>query len=469
MKLVTTTALFALLGTPAYGLQLDAATESRVDAVFSELDRTHGPGCALGIVQDGRLLFERGYGIGNLDHGIPLRRSSVFYLASVSKQFTAAAVLIASHEGYLSLDDDLREHVPEFPDYGPRLTVRNLVHHTSGIRDYLTLMSLAGLPLANVFPDEEMLGLIMRQKELNFDPGSEFLYSNSGYVLLAEIVRRATGRSLREYAEEKIFGPLGMMDTHFHDDRTHVVRDRVFSYDKLENGGWATNYLMNFDKVGDGGLYSTVEDLARWDAAFYEDLLGVPGFAEKMYGRGVLTSGDTIDYAHGLGVGIRRGLTRIAHGGGLMAFRTMIARYPDQRTTVITLCNAGSANSGALSMAVEDLILEDAFPEPVADPETGSSSDGATGPYGPVPRTVLRGLAGEYRSEELGATWRIEAAVDGLILEHPSGDSIALSPEAETVFSGSGLVLAFVRQDGLVPTFVLQAGRVRNLRFERVR
>ena len=201
------------------------------------------------------------------------------------------------------------------------------------MRDYLTLMSLAGTPYENILTDEAMLGLITRQKELNFAPGSEHLYSNSGYVLMAEIVKRATGRSLREYADEKIFRPLGMTGTHFHDDRTHIVRDRVFSYDPGPDGGWRTNYLMAFDKVGDGGLYSSVEDLARWDGAFYDDVLDVPGFAERMYERGVLTDGDTIRYARGLSVEVRRGLPRVSHAGGFMAFRTMIARYPEQRTT----------------------------------------------------------------------------------------------------------------------------------------
>lgn len=461
--------MLAALASPAQAFQIDADTRARVDSVFAEFDRTTGPGCAVGIVQDGRLVFDRGYGIGNLDHGIALRGSSVFYLASVSKQFAAASVLIAEEEGFLSLDDDVRVHLPEFPDYGTRVTIRNLLHHTSGVRDYLTLMELSGIPFENVLSDEEMLGLITRQRELNFAPGSEFLYSNSGYVLLAEIVRRATGRSLRVYSEEKIFRPLGMLDTHFHDDRRHVVDDRVFSYDRRDDGEWATNYLMNFDKVGDGGLYSTVEDLARWDAAFYSDLLGVPGFAAKMYERGVLTGGDTIEYARGLGVGSRRGLTRVSHGGGLMAFRTMIARYPEQRTTVITLCNVGSASSGALSAAVEDIVLEGSFLEPVPTTELPRRAQDVSEERAAVPRSVIREIAGDYASEELGSTWVLEPSDDGLVLRHPTGRSVDLVPDDESVFSGAGLVLRFISERGRVVAFVLQAGRVQNLRFDRVR
>lgn len=466
--LVATVVLAAAVPTPAQQLPLE--TRARIDSVFVPFNRTDGPGCALGVVQEGRLTYARGYGMGSPDHGIPLGLRSVFYLASVSKQFTAAAVLIAEHEGLLSLDDPVRAHLTEFPDYDRPVTIRHLLHHTSGVRDYLTLMALAGVPYENVLSDEAMLGLITRQRALNFEPGSEYLYSNSGYVLLAEIVKRATGRTLREYADEKIFRPLSMTSTHFHDDARHVVPGRVFSYDAGEEG-WRTNYLMNFDKVGDGGLYSSVEDLARWDAAFYDDRFGVPGFADRMYTRGVLNDGDTISYARGLGVGSRGGLARIAHGGGLMAFRTMIARYPEQRTNVITLCNAGNANSGRLSLAVEDILLEDTFTESVetAQPAPTAEAHRETGAV-TVSATVIADLAGTYESEELGTTWVLETVDESLRLLHPHGDTVALEPRSEFVFaSDRGLELTFERPGGSVTGFLLAAGRVRGIRFQRVR
>lgn len=471
---------FALLTTSLFipqttlGLQLTPETRERIDAVFTEYDRTDGPGCAVGVARAGTLVYARGYGMGQMDHGVPLSERSVFYLASVAKQFAAAAIVIAEHEGHLSLDDEVLRHIPEFPDYEQgAVTVRHLVHHTSGVRDYLTLMNLAGIPFENILTDEAMLGLITRQRQLNFVPGSEHLYSNSGYVLMAEIVKRATGRSLREYADEKIFRPLGMTSTHFHDDRAHVVRDRVFSYDAGTDGGWRTNYLMAFDKVGDGGLYSSVEDLARWDRAFYEDLLGVPGFAERMYERGVLTSGDTIRYARGLSVEPRRGLGRVSHGGGFMAFRTMIARYPEQRTTVIALCNVGTANPGAMSAAVEDIVLEDEFTEEAAAaPESMAAPE--TDPAGAeVPDGLLAALTGAYHSEEIGATWVLAADEGRLVLRHPSGIDRVLTrrgePAGDPVFGVGGFELAFEFEDGRAVSFVLAAGRVRNVRFHRTR
>lgn len=484
--------LLLLAPQPVLALQWTAETSQAIDGVFAEYDRTSGPGCAVGVAEAGRLVFARGYGIGQMDHRIPLSGESVFYLASVSKQFAAAAIVIAEHEGHLSLDDPVSAHIPGFPTYAQgAVTIRHLVHHTSGVRDYLTLMRLAGTPYENILSDEDMLSLITRQRELNFVPGTEHLYSNSGYVLLAEIVKRATGRSLREYADEKIFRPLGMSNTHFHDDRLQVVPGRVFSYDPpaagagrtdvdgstrsggswRAQGGWRTSYLIDFDKVGDGGLYSSVADLAKWDRAFYEDVLGVPGFADQMYRRGVLTGGDTIAYARGLSVAERRGLPRVSHGGGFMAFRTMIARYPEQRTTVITLCNVGTAQPGALSTAVEDIVLASAFTEPPEERVAPASPAAAPGtddePAFAVSEAAVRAVAGTYHSPELDATWHLEADGARLLLHHPRGDTETLTARREGVFGSGGIEFAFERANGRGVAFLLAAGRVRNLRFER--
>ena len=456
----------AVVASPGEAQQLPAEARAAIDEVFAEYDRTTGPGCAVGVVQDSRLVYERGYGIGQMDHAIPLSGSSVFYLASVSKQFTAAAVLIAEHEGFLSLDDPVQKHIADFPDYEEPVTVRHLIHHTGGVRDYLTLMILSGISVADVLTDEEMLGLITRQRALNFEPGSRYLYTNSGYVLLAEIVERATGRSLRQYSEEKIFGPLGMTSTHFHDDNGHIVANRVFSYDRDSEGTWRTNYLMNFDKVGDGGLYSSVEDLARWDRAFYADVLGMPDFADTMYRRGALDDGEAISYAAGLGIGERRGLRRVTHGGGLMAFRTMIARYPDQATTVITLCNDGSASSAGLSAGVEDVVLAEVFTEDAPDPPEPFPASSETDEVS-MPASALERFEGSYYSESLGMAWVLAVEEGRLMAHHPVGATIQLQPSSETRFRGGGMQFEFDLSGDEAIGFVVDAGRALGLRFVR--
>jgi CubicO group peptidase (beta-lactamase class C family) len=352
---VVALAVAALLG-DAWPAGAQAPEPARIDAIFSQYDRPGSPGCALGIVQDGRVVYEKGYGFANLDYDIPHAPHMVYYVGSVSKQFTAAAIALLADEGRISLDDDVRRYVPELPDYGRPITIRHLVHHTSGLRDIYTLMDLAGLRLEDVMTDDDALALITRQRELNFPPGDAYLYSNSGYWLLGQIVQRVTGSSLRVYADEKIFRPLGMTHTRFHDQPDRVMPDRVVSYGS-GGDGYRITYLGNFDKIGAGGLYTTLGDLARWDANFYEPRVGGPEFVRTLRTRGVLTSGDTLVYAFGNNVTRRRGLDMVRHSGALMGFRADLVRYPAERFTVITLCNHGAIDAASLADEVTELYL----------------------------------------------------------------------------------------------------------------
>jgi CubicO group peptidase (beta-lactamase class C family) len=441
---------------------------ARVDSMFASFAVPGSPGCAVGAIMDGKLVHGRGYGLANLDYDVPIDTRSVFYLASVSKQVTAFAVGLAAQEGKLSLDDDVRKYIPELPDYGTPVTIRHLVHHTSGVRDYLTLIPLSGRHADDAWTDAAFLDLIARQKALNFTPGSEFLYSNTGYVLLAEIVKRATGKSLREYADERIFQPLGMRDTHFHDDAGVIVPRRVIGYVRGP-AGWRMNHWFSFDKVGDGGLYSTIEDLARWDANFYSGVVGGSALREQVVQRGVLTKGDTIPYAFGLNVSSYRGLRILDHGGSLTGFRTGLLRFPDQRFTAVVLCNTPAANTGQLARRVADVYLGDRM----------STAPTAIGPAGPpqqrnAPPPVLTaaegaGYAGSYRSEELEATYVLEADSGQLVMRSGVSRS-AMRRLASDVLNAGNVTLRFSRDaTGQITGFSLDAGRVRGIRFDRVR
>ena len=273
-----------------------AATPSgQVDQLLAAWDRPGSPGMAVAVVKDGAIAYQNGYGEANLELGIPITPQSVFYLGSVSKQFVAMAIALLEQEGKLSFDDDIRKYVPEMPDYGQTITVGHLIHHTSGIRDYLGLMSLAGIPLGYFHSDAGVIELIARQQGLNFEPGDQYLYSNSGYFLLNVIVERASGQTLRDYAAEHIFGPLGMQHSHFHDDYQHLIDNRASSYFEAE-GGYAA-FLSTFDRVGSGGVYSSVEDLFLWDQNFYHYRVGGEEVFETLHQRGVLNGGREIDYA----------------------------------------------------------------------------------------------------------------------------------------------------------------------------
>jgi CubicO group peptidase (beta-lactamase class C family) len=472
-------AVAPLAGAGSAGAQ--APEPARIDAVFAAWDRTGSPGCALGVVQDGRVVYQKGYGYANLDHGVPNAPHMVYYVGSVSKQFTAAAVALLAEEGRISLDDDVRRYIPELPDYGRPITIRHLVHHTSGLRDIYTLMELAGLRLADVMTDDDALGLIARQRELNFAPGDAYLYSNSGYWLLGQVVQRVTGHSLRVYAEDRIFRPLGMTDTRFHDQPDRILPNRVLSYGGPA-GDVRITYLGNFDKIGAGGLYTTISDLARWDANFHEQRIGGPEFLRTLHTRGVLSGGDTIPYAFGNNVTRRRGLDIVRHSGSLMGFRADLVRYPAERFTVITMCNHGAIDAAALADEVAELFLGSrlaAMPPAQQAGGTGEAARtaaarrdaaGATTASVPAPLSAaqLAAFAGRYHSVELDATYVLDADAAGLRVTHRASAPRTLQPTGPDRFSAGSHSFTFHRDaSGRVAAFSIDAGRVRNIRFER--
>lgn len=359
LALVGLLALVAPEAARAQGLP----SPSAIDAVFAEWDGVHSVGCALGVVRDGRFLYKRGYGMANLDWGIPITPSTVFYVGSISKQFTAASIALLAREGKLDLDADIHTYLPELIDYGHTVTVRHVIHHVSGVPDMYRVMARNGVSPANVFTREEGLELMARQP-LDFPPGERYAYSNGGYFLLSMIVERASGQSLREYADENIFRPLGMLDTHFHDDPGHIVPGRAMSYERRPEGGYRQSYLNNFALPGAGGLYTTVEDLLSWDRSFYDDRLGGPDFMELLHTRGVLNDGETLPYAFALQHGEYRGLKTVGHTGSFMGFKAAYMRFPEQRFSVWTLCNLGAMNPGEFSRRVADLFLAEEFAEP---------------------------------------------------------------------------------------------------------
>lgn len=456
----------AVAMTPAIANAQDERSR-RVDSLFAQFKAEGSPGCAVGAVQDGRLAHAGGYGLANLDYNIPITSRSVFYLASVSKQFTAFAIALAAQEGKLSLDDDVRKYIPELTDYGTPVTIRHLVHHTSGVRDYLTLIPLSGRHSDDNWTDAALLGLITRQKALNFPPGSEFLYSNTGYVLLAEVVKRATGQPLSKYAEAKIFKPLGMNDTHFHDDASVIVPRRVTGYVSTPDG-WRMNHWFSFDKVGDGGLYSTIEDLAKWDANFYSGQVGGDALRKQVVQRGVLTKGDTISYAFGLTLGSSGGLPIVAHSGSLTGFRTMLMRFPEQQFSAIILCNTPSANLGLLANAVANVYIGDRM----ATSGSGSGQAGGLSHPPPPPPLVTTSdgadYIGSYRSEELDAVYVIDADSGRLVMRRGGMTTPLRRPSAD-VLSAGNLTFRFTRNASRkVSGFALDAGRVRGIRFDKV-
>ncbi|MEE9219170.1 MAG: serine hydrolase domain-containing protein, partial [Acidobacteriota bacterium] len=370
---------------------------ARVNAVFADYDKPGSPGCALGVIQDGKLAYKRGYGMASLEHGAPITPDTIFRMGSVSKQFTAAAVALLAEEGKISLDDDVRKYLPELPAYERPITIRHLIHHTSGLRDYTSLTPMAGIGGTDHYTVAESLDLIARQRATDFQAGEKYSYCNSGYFLLSQIVERASGKSLRAYAEERIFGPLGMKQTHFHDAPFEVVPRRAYGYSPADDGGYRTD-MTGWEQVGDGSVFTTIEDLLLWDRNFYDNRLGLggPALIETLQTPGKLNNGETIDYAFGLRVDEYRGLKRVHHSGSWVGFRTYITRFPEQHLSVAVLCNLSTASPGPLAHRVADIYLAGEFKEEGGE-EAGSSAARAREQV-EVPEEELRRLAGHYWS-----------------------------------------------------------------------
>ncbi|HMD40645.1 MAG TPA: serine hydrolase domain-containing protein [Candidatus Acidoferrum sp.] len=353
--------LSILAAVPCFAQQDAPRVIQTVDQVFAAFDKPDSPGCALGVVRDGNFIYKKGYGTASLELSVPLTPQSVFYMGSVSKQFTAASVVLAAEQGFLSLDDDIRKYVPELPSYGKTITLRQMLHHTSGFRDILGLLFLAGRNFEDIHPTSELLDLLSRQKALNYQPGEEYLYSNTNYFLMSVVIPRATGKPLSQFAEENIFKPLGMTHTRFYDDHSVVVPGRVPAYEPRNDGGFRIDWSTNFDKIGDGGLLSSVEDLLLWDRNFYDNKLGKGTLLKEMQTQGVLNNGKQIEYGLGLEISTYRGLPIVEHGGALFGYRTELLRFPQQKFSVITLCNLGTSSPGNLANQVADIYLDGQF------------------------------------------------------------------------------------------------------------
>jgi CubicO group peptidase (beta-lactamase class C family) len=330
----------------------------RVDRIFAAYDKPSSPGCALGVIRDGNFIYRKGYGMASLELGVPLSPQSVFYMGSVSKQFTAASVVLAAEKGFLSLDDSVRKYIPELPDYGHLITLRQMLHHTSGFRDFLTLLEISGQHESDLHSKDEILDLIVRQKGLNNIPGDEYIYSNTNYFLLGIVVERATKESLSYFANENIFQPLGMMHTRFYDDHTQVLIGRVAAYDTGKNGSFLVDWSTTYDTVGGGGLMSNVDDLLLWDRNFYQNRLGKGTLLNEVLARGELNDGKQISYALGLELGKYRGLPTVEHGGDLFGYSTEILRFPKQHFTVVCLCNLSGVAPDSISREVADVFLK---------------------------------------------------------------------------------------------------------------
>lgn len=386
---------------------------ARIDALFTEMNQPDVPGASVAVVKDGQIVFRKGYGSANLEYGVPISHETVFHVASVSKQFTAMALVLLEQEGKLALDDDVRKHVPELHDYGTSVTVRQLLQHTSGIRDQWQTLAIAGWRLDDIITQTQILDLLYRQKELNFAPGTQHLYSNGGYTLAAEVVRRVSGKPLRVFCDERIFKPLGMTRTHFHDDLRMIVKNRAMSYRQTRES--FENSVLNYENVGATSLFTTAEDLVRWLDNFRDPKVGGRAAVDKLREQAILADGKKIPYALGVGIDEYRGLKRVSHGGADASYRSMVAWYPEVDLGIAVVSNRSNVNVGEKAQQLAEVFVDNRMkPKP-------NASAGPSRPPDRVPIDGQKLLAhvGVYRVPQLGI---VEAEVkDGKLFASPPG------------------------------------------------
>ena len=384
-----------LISSLAHVQTLPPDETTKVDKIFAQWNKPDSPGCALGVYKDGQIVYKRGYGMANLNDDVPITPATVFHVASMSKQFTAASILLLAQQGKLSLDDDVHKYIPELPNFGEPITLRNLLHHTSGIRDQWSLLGLAGWRYSqDLITDDDVMSVLVRQKALNFKPGDKYMYSNSGFTLLAIIVKRVSGMSFREFTTANIFQPLGMTHTHFRDDHEEVIKHDALGYEQDGKDKPFRMDLTNFDTAGATSLHTTVEDLQLWDENFYHPRVGGPALIQQMLERGKLNSGEQQDYASGLVIGTYKGLPIVDHAGADAGYRSDMIRFPEQHFSVAVLCNFADTDPSSLAHQVADIVLAKDLRAPAPAPAKETANGAA------MTTEQMAAIAGMYWGRE---------------------------------------------------------------------
>ena len=452
VKQITVPCLSILLLCVASCRQPHSDLESGVDEIFKRFN-SGTPGCAVAVVDHGKVVLQKGYGMANLEYDVPITSSSVFDIASVSKQFAGLAISTLIQEGKISLDDDIHKYLPDVPDFGKSITIRHLVNHTSGLRDWPEGLHFAGWRWDEVFSFQDIVRMVNNQKELDFAPGERFSYSNTGYNLLARVVEKVTGSPFREWTDKNIFEPLGMEHSHFLDDHNLVIKNMAYSYSGAEKG-----YRKNPNSLtayGSSSLFTNVEDLSKWVIHFNERLAANDPVYTRMLETGILNSGEKTDYAFGLAVEKSGGLRMVSHTGGWAGYRTIIMNFPDEKLSVIVLGNIGEFNSEDEALRVAKLILKEKYQDPPNGPDAVKKMPDVT-----LDPELAKKFVGIY---QLGRRWFVTLTLeDGKLMTQANGEEKFLTaPKSDSV--------VWIEAYGSPMTFVMdQNGEVNMIRYHGI-
>jgi CubicO group peptidase (beta-lactamase class C family) len=456
--------ILAVLVAPPAAAQ-PAVSEKTVDAIFARW-KTSTPGCAVGVAVGGKPVLMKAYGMADLEHDVPNTPDTIFESGSVAKQFTAMAIMLLVQDGRLSLDDQVRKHIPELPDYGVPLTIRHLLTHTSGLRDWGSVAGIAGAPrTTREYTHAHVLDIVSRQKSLNFPPGTQWSYSNTGFNLAAIIVDRVSGMSFAEFSKRRIFQPLGMTSTAWRDDHRRIVKGRAIAYSTAPVG---YEIEMPFENVhGNGGLLTTVGDLLKWNENFVKPVVGDAATIAQMTTAGKYNDGRNLDYGLGLYVRPLDGVKNVYHSGSTAGYRAHLNRFPESQTSVAVLCNGSDGEATRAANDVSRLYLGKAPTSGIIGGVAGGITGGASKPE-PLPPPRLSDFAGDYWSDE--AETKLTASIDRdrLVLRRRPGMLIELELVGKDTFRGQIGTVTFHRNSaGAVDSLSIKQDRVWDLRFAR--
>jgi CubicO group peptidase (beta-lactamase class C family) len=455
--------------------QSEADTVARIEKIFSRY-LPQNPGCQLSISRNGRVIFSKAWGMADLEHLIPLTTESIIESGSVSKQFTAAAILLLEQQGKLSLDDNIRKYIPELPDYGTPITLRRMMHHSSGLRDWGSVAGIAGWPrTTKTYSNADALDIIIHQKALNHKPGDEFSYCNSNYNLFAILVERVSGLSLADFTRKYLFEPAGMTHTQWRDNFKRIVANRALAYDKTPDG-YETD-MPNEYVYGNGGLLTTTDDLLKWNEYYWNGHFGTPSLLPKQLTIEVFNNGTPYPYAAGLYVTKNKGQDYVYHTGSTASYRAILIRYPQSNLSIAWLSNTAQFDGAPYNVVkeVENLFISDQSPKSEASkPDSPASTARKTTNLMPV--ESLPSYAGEYYSEEAQTTFSIFEKDGKLTLRQAPGVDLVLTPTDMDTFKApatsrglAGAILTFQRDKKNVKGFTVTVSRARNVSFLKKR
>ncbi len=433
----------------------------RIDSLFQEWNVEGHPGGSIGVMKDGEIIFSNGYGLASLEYDVPNTDSTLFNIASVSKQFTAYGMAMLESQGKLSLEDDIREYLTELPDFGHKISIRHMLNHTSGMRSLHALLGMAGWRGDDRRTNQDLMRFMVNQKDLNFEPGAEHLYCNTGYIFCSEIIERITGQEFVPWMDENVFTPLGMTNTYVEEEYNQVVPNNATSYNWQRENEEFSRAIPYWGYVGSGNIHTNIHDLMKWLQHLRDPDDRNKNEVEKMFQRGLLNNGDTLNYALGLRINKYKEEDRYGHGGSIGGFRAFTATFPEHELHIVVLTNFSNAGSGKMAMKIADIILnkpsdpDEESPEREELPALAVSND----------------IVGSYYSPELETTYTLDIKEGELMGEHPRHGVFKIKMVAtDTLLSE---LFAFARvyivrgENNKIKGVRVTNGRVRNMWFEK--